>query len=166
MIVFLFFFFCFSLKIYFCFFFLQTGRRGHGASRSRSKSGLNASGSITLTQSIESLTPKEKGRREFVTERTVAAIVYKELLDGAGASGRSLSLQVLWSTVSRSTPAAKATMLRSGTIITRQEKSLFEFEVLRSAWEHEDSRWTAAEERSTRLLDEGLHSGQNSPKRN
>lgn len=130
---------------------------------------MGSGGSITLTQSIDSLTPKEKGRREFVTERTVAAIVYKESLDTAGprdTSGRSLSLQVLWSTVSRSTPAAKSTMLRSGTIITRQEKSLFEFEVLRAAWEHEDSRWTAAEERSTRLLDEGLHAGQNSPKRN
>lgn len=71
----------------------------------------------------------------------------------------------MWSTVSRSTSAAKATVLRPGTIITRQEKSLFEFEVLRAAWEHEDSRWTAAEERSTRLLDEDLHAGKNSPKR-
>jgi hypothetical protein len=116
-----------------------------------------------LTQSIESLTPKQQqGRKEFVTERTVAAVVYKESLEGS----RSLSLQVLWSTVSRNTAPAKATLLRSGTIITRQEKSLFEFEVLRASWEHEDSRWTAAEERSTRLLDEGLHAGQNSPTRN
>ena len=139
----------------------QTGRRGHSSSRGKSTKGIRKGDSITLTQSIDSLTPKEKGRKEFVTERTVAAIVYKESLDGI----RGLSLQVLWSTVSRSTPVAKATMLRSGTIITRQENSLFEFEVLRACWEHEDSRWTAAEERSTRLLDEGLHAGQNSPKR-
>ena len=132
---------------------------------------MKSSGSITLTQSIDSLTPKggKSGTaRQFVTERTVAAIVYKELLENEGGSGggRSLSLQVLWSTVSRSTPAAQATLLRPGTIVTRKEKTLFEFEVLRAAWEHEDSRWTAAEERSTRLLDEGLHSGQNSPTRN
>lgn len=138
----------------------QTGRRGHG-NHSRSTKGIRKGDSITLTQSIDSLTPKQ-GRKEFVTERTVAAVVYKESLEGP----RSLSLQVLWSTVSRNTAPAKATLLRSGTIITRQENSLFEFEVLRASWEHEDSRWTAAEERSTRLLDEGLHAGQNSPQRN
>ena len=44
-------------------------------------------------------------------------------------------------------------MLLPGAAIRRKEKALFNFEVLRAAWEHEDSRWTAAEEQSTRDLD-------------
>eukprot|EP00949_MAST-11_sp_MAST-11-sp1_P002259 g2259.t1 len=112
-------------------------------------------GSVTLSQSLD--TPKLSSK--FVTERTVAAVVFKESTvmsnrGGKGGPKRVLSLQVLWSEVSRNSPQAKAYNLKPGAITTRVESELFEFEVLRTRWEQEDARWSRMEELSIAEMDE------------
>ena len=62
-------------------------------------------------------------------------------------------MQVLWCTQSRKTPAAQKAHLKSGSVIKRKLRNLFEFEILRAKWEHEESRWSAKEEELTRQLD-------------
>ena len=112
-------------------------------------------GSVTLSQSLD--TPKLSSK--FVTERTVAAVVFKESTvvsnrGGKGGPKRVLSLQVLWSEVSRNSPQAKACNLKPGAITTRVEADLFEFEILRTRWEQEDARWSRMEELSIAEMDE------------
>ena len=106
------------------------GRGGHG--RSSRQGGLaSSSGSITLSQSIDGGGLNgTKSQKEFVCERTVAAVVFRERLGGGngGSDDRTLSLQVIWCTVSRTTPAAKKSMLRPGAVVQRSENDLFEFE--------------------------------------
>ena len=101
----------------------RRGRR-HGHSN---KAGLNASGSITLSQSVDGGMSASRSQKQFICERTVAAVVFREKLGHTNAD-RTLSLQVIWCTVSRTTPAAKKSMLRPGAVVQRSESDLFEFE--------------------------------------
>ena len=80
-----------------------------------------------------------------VCERTVAAQVVAESAGGKRAGGRVLSLEVMFSTVSKKD--CDQYKLKQGVKISRSERELFMFETHRARWVHEDSRWSAAEER-------------------
>ena len=123
----------------------------------KSKLGVESSGSVRLSQSIEG-----SAKREFVTERTVAAVVFKETESlyssrkGLKEMERSLSMQVIWCTASAKSDIAKKHILKPGAIISRKEGALREFEVFRCPWAQEDSRWTSSEEQTAKVLDNGL----------
>ena len=140
----------------------KTVLRSSGSKKvsSTSRSGVNDStGSIRLSQSIDG-----GAKREFVTERTSAAVVFKEAFEepkrkGSTVKERVLTMQVVWCIANTKGEVAKKHLLQPGALITRKENDLREFEVFRCPWAQEDSRWTASEEQTARVLDEGLASG-------
>ena len=94
------------------------------------------------------------GKKEFITERTVAAVVFKESF--GEENKRDLTMQVVWCVTSKSTDLAKSKTLKSGALISREENHLREFEVLRCQWAQENARWTSSEEKTARAMDNGL----------
>jgi len=125
------------------------GSHWRPASSSNSKLSVESSGSIRLSQSIDG-----SGKKEFITERTVAAVVFKESF--GEENKRDLTMQVVWCVTSKSTDLAKSKTLKSGAIISREENHLREFEVLRCQWAQENARWTSSEEKTARAMDNGL----------
>ena len=114
-----------------------------------SKLSVESSGSIRLSQSIDG----GSGKKEFITERTIAAVVFKE---SDGDDKRTLTMQVVWCVTSKNTDVAKSKMVKAGAIISRAENHLREFEVLRCQWAQENARWTSSEEKTARAMDNGL----------
>lgn len=118
-------------------------------SSNNSRLSVESSGSIRLSQSIDG----SGGKKEFITERTIAAVVFKESeID----DNRKLSMQVVWCVTSKNTDLAKSKIIKPGAIISRDENHLREFEVLRCQWAQENARWTSSEEKTARAMDIGL----------
>jgi hypothetical protein len=98
--------------------------------------------------------------QQFLTERTIAAVVLNTRSGGSSSSNnngsigggssssssrRRLALKVLWSTVSNKA-GAKEHIVTPGSLITRDEAQVFKFETFRARWLQENGRWSAAEE--------------------
>ena len=115
------------------------GSHWRPASSSNSKLSVESSGSIRLSQSIDG-----SGKKEFITERTVAAVVFKESF--GEENKRDLTMQVVWCVTSKSTDLAKSKTLKSGAIISREENHLRELKFYDVSGQ-ENARWTSSEER-------------------
>ena len=80
-----------------------------------------------------------------VCERTVAAAVVGETADGKRAGARVLSMEVMFTTVSKKD--CEQYKIKTGVKIARSEREIYKFETHRARWIQEQSRWSAAEER-------------------
>ena len=80
-----------------------------------------------------------------VCERTVAAQVVGEAPGGKRIGARVLSMEVMFTTVSKKD--CDQYKIKPGVKISRSEREVFKFETHRARWVQEDARWSAAEER-------------------